>query len=255
MHTVFSDGRASIDDMALAAIQKGLAQITITDHMPLPYDTRYAMDRKKVNQYRLAVREAQAKYAGRLDIKLGIEIEFLPEFRFWVYSILEMGWDLSLVSIHSLFFDNTAYIVNGNKKEFDRLLERYNYNIRALYQDYFKTIQAAFNTGWFDIAAHLDVLKKHDARREFFTESDPVYRSLIMETLDIIKKQKMKMEINMAGFEHPVGEQYPSLWIIQAAAEKNIPMILSSDSHAPQTIGQYFHKAEDFLKEKQATPV
>jgi histidinol phosphatase-like PHP family hydrolase len=42
MHSVYSDGDASIDAMARSASDKGLTQVTITDHMPLPFDTRYA---------------------------------------------------------------------------------------------------------------------------------------------------------------------------------------------------------------------
>jgi len=52
IHSVYSDGDAPIDAMARSAADKGLSQVTITDHMPLPFDTRYAMPRTKVEASR-----------------------------------------------------------------------------------------------------------------------------------------------------------------------------------------------------------
>lgn len=252
MHSVFSDGNASINDIAVFAMQKGLAQITITDHMPLPFDTHYAMKKDKIDQYRMAVRDAQYKYSGKLKIKMGMEFEFVPGLRPWIHSISRKGWDYAIASVHRLFIKNTSFLVNGTKTEFDNLFQMFNCDIQELYKAYYEIIQMAFNTGWFDIAGHLDVLKKHNVNQAFFNESDPLYRSLVMDTLDVIKNQGMRMEVNMSGFNHPVREQYPSLWIIRAAIKKDIPIVLSSDSHSPETIGQYFYKIDELIKGKMA---
>ncbi len=252
MHTQYSDGCASIDEMAISAIEKGLSQITITDHMPLPFDTRYTMNKHMVDQYKLALRQAQSKFSGKLKINMGIELEFVPEYRFWVHSISKMGWDYTIASVHRLSINGYSQLVNGTIDEFKSLFKHFDYDIRALYRVYYKTLQEALSTGWFDIAAHLDVIKKHNVDSTYFNEADPYYRALVVKTLDIIKEQGMKMEINTSGFNHPIKEQYPSHWIIQEAQNKGIPIVLSSDSHSPDTLGQYFHKTDALFKNKIA---
>ena len=252
MHSVFSDGSSSIEALADSAVKKGLSRITITDHMPLPFDTRYAMAENRIAAYRASVVTAQEKYSGRLDIDMGIEMEYVPEYQSWMDSILEKGWEVSIISIHRLMVNGIYRMVNGTVEEFDLLLQGFNMDIQALYRAYYKTAQAAFETGRFDIAGHLDVFKKHNVNQIYFDESDPVYRDLVLETLDTMRKQDMKMEINMGGFNHPVGEQYPSLWIIREAVNRRIPIVLSSDSHCPDTLGQHFDRAAEMVRKKGA---
>lgn len=119
MHSVYSDGDASIDAMARSATDKGLTQVTITDHMPLPFDTRYAMVRAKVEAYRRDIRQAQTAYKGRLNIKSGIEFEYIPRYREWIHDLWKMGWDHCIVSVHWLFDDDIVGMVNGTLREFD----------------------------------------------------------------------------------------------------------------------------------------
>lgn len=252
MHTQFSDGQASIEEMAQSAIEKRLSRICITDHMPLPCDRRYTMDRKRVDEYRLGVRTAQAEYADRLEIKLGIELEYVPQFRFWVRSILEMGWDSTIISVHSLFKNDALLMVNGSVQEFEKLLQAFDNDIRAVLKTYFETVQAAAGTGWFDIVGHLDVVKKHNTGNRYFFESDPFYKTLVRDTLDIIRQRNVKMEINTAGFNHPVNAPYPSPWVVREAMEMGIPIVLSSDAHDPGSIGQYFHAIDDCVRGKVA---
>ncbi len=240
MHTRFSDGKATIDEMADAAVEKGLSQICITDHMPLPEKKRYTMGKEKVDEYRLAVREARIKYADRLKINMGIECEFIPERRFWVKSIMEMGWDCAIVSVHCLCVNNALYLVNGTRQEFEAVLEAFRHDVQALVRFYYKTLQDACDTGWFDITGHLDVIKKHNPDEIYFCQADTWYRRLVLETLDIIKHRGMKMEINMSGLEHPVKEPYPSPWVIEEARKRQIPLVLGSDAHHPESVGRHF---------------
>jgi len=244
MHTIFSDGVAQIDEMVSAAINEGLEAITITDHMPLPFENRYAMHADDIQKYRHEIELAQRKYASQITIKMGLEFEYLEPFKQWVHSIADMGWDHLLASVHSLIINHRPYLVNGTESEFNILVERFDHNIEKLCKRYFETVQMAAQSGLFDIVSHLDVLKKHNMDERYFSETFPWYRAMVIKTLDIIRETGMKMEINMAGFNHPVGKQYPSKWIIQEAVKRNIPFVLGSDSHKPESLGQNFYKCD-----------
>lgn len=226
--------------MACSAAEKGLTQITITDHMPLPFDTRYAMQRAKVAAYRHDIRQSQAVYEGRLKIKSGIEFEYIPKYGVWIHDLWKLGWDHCIVSVHWLLGDGVVGMVNGTRREFDALMQKAGANIKHLCRIYYGVLATAYRTGWFDIAGHLDVIKKHNANAIFFDESDAWYRDLVMAALKVIKARGMKMEINTAGINHPVNAPYPSAWIVHEAAAMGIPMVLGSDCHRPSDLGQYF---------------
>lgn len=241
MHSTYSDGRWAIDDMARAALSKGLHTIAITDHVPLPYDMRYAMDRQDLSQYRIEISRVKKKYAGQLTVLTGLEIEYIPAFRNWFGDIAAMGWEICLTSIHALFRGDEFSIINGKETEFCNCLAHlFQGDIKSLCRAYYETMQEAVETGWFDIAAHLDVLKKFNAGHRYFDETETWYQDLIQNTLKAIRSAGMKLEINTSGLLHPIGEPYPSAWIIQEAKKRGIPIVMGSDSHRPDTIGQGF---------------
>ncbi|WDP91352.1 MAG: histidinol-phosphatase [Desulfobacter sp.] len=243
MHSRYSDGRTSIDRLAASALEKGLAAIAVTDHMPLPYPTRYAMDREEIEAYRNEIRLARDKYSPDLTILAGLEMEYLPEQKDWIKEIADMGWEMPMVSIHGIEKDGKHFMVNGREDEFLETLEHlFDKDIQAFCTRYYTLIQEAAATGWFDIVGHLDVIKKHNKANKYFDETAPWYRPLVLNTLDALAAAGMKMEINTNGLNHPTASFYPSPWIVTEAQKRDIPIRLGSDAHSPEYLGQYFNR-------------
>ncbi len=248
MHSTYSDGSAPVADMAKSAFEKGFTTIAITDHVPLPFNTRYAMKKNHIPAYRNDIHRAKKEYDGRMTIKTGMEIEYIPEHKEWIASIASMDWDLTIASVHTLVVGKRPCLVNGNETEFHTCLnQNFDGDITSLCRAYYQTVQQAVQTGWFDIVGHLDVLKKHNTQNRFFNENDYWYRKLLDETLDIIKDRGMQLEINMGAMTHPIAVPYPSPWIVRAALDKGIDLVMGSDAHHPEAIGQQFDKIQDIL--------
>ncbi len=248
MHSTYSDGSATIAAMAETAFEKGLTTIAITDHVPLPFDTRYAMKMEQMAAYRKEITREKRAYEGRMAVKIGLEIEYIPEHKDWFASIASMDWDLTIASVHTLIVGNTPGMVNGNGAEFHTCLDKnFNKDIRTLCRAYYHTLQEAVQTGWFDIVGHLDVLKKHNTKNRFFNEADTWYRELVEDTLDAVRDQKMKLEINMGAMAHPIAVPYPSPWIVKRAQKKGIALVMGSDAHHPKDIGREFDRIQDML--------
>jgi len=248
MHTVYSDGKATIAEMVESAIQKGMDQITFTDHMPLPWDNNYAMRIDDIEKYKQEIDLAKKNNLGKIKINEGLEFEFLPTFMPWIQSIINKGWDYKILSVHNIYKNNQPLDINGSAADFSILLENFDHDIKAVCLKYYNIIQTGVQSGWFDTVGHLDVIKKHNSNQQYFDERAPWYRSIVLETLDIIKTQGMKMEVNMSGLNDPVKVQHPSKWIIQEAEKRKIPMVLSSDSHNSDAIGQNFNTIEQLLQ-------
>ncbi|MEA3362386.1 MAG: histidinol-phosphatase HisJ family protein, partial [Thermodesulfobacteriota bacterium] len=164
MHTRYSDGSGKINEMARAAVAAGLRQITVTDHMPLPFATYYAMEHEQIHSYRREIAAAQKQFDGQLKIGRGLEAEYISEFRPWIKEISEMGWDQLLCSIHHLPGGGKLHLVNGSLEEFTRLIEHHDNDGEKLCRNYYQTLQEGFSTGLFQIAGHLDIIKKFNAK-------------------------------------------------------------------------------------------
>jgi histidinol-phosphatase (PHP family) len=248
MHSTCSDGSAAISEMAEAAFEKGMTTIAITDHVPLPFDTRYAMKMANMADYRKEITRVKRLYEGRMAVKSGLEIEYIPGHKDWLASIASMDWDITIASIHTLVAGGTRCLVNGNETDFHTCLNTlFKKDIRALCRAYYHTLQEAVLTGWFDIVGHMDVLKKFNTHHRFFNETDAWYGKLVEDTLDAVRDRKMKLEINMGGMAHPVAEPYPSPWIVKRAQKKGIALVMGSDAHHPGAIGQGFDLVRKML--------
>ena len=95
-HTVYCDGKSTVDQMARAALDRGMRALGFSGHSHTSYDESYCMSREDVPRYAADVRAAAERYAGRLEIYLGVEDDLhgeRPEFR----------RDYTIGSAHELF--------------------------------------------------------------------------------------------------------------------------------------------------------
>jgi len=243
MHTLFSDGSADVAAMISGAAARGMAHIAITDHMPLPFRNRYAMDPDAIAAYQSEIRAARETCSDEIQVLVGIEMELLPGFEEWTGKILSAGWDYTIGSVHGMGRGGDFGIVNGTLNEFQRMLtETFAGEIRALVGQYYRQMTTLIRSGLFQTVGHLDVVKKHNADSRFFSEDADWYRDLVLETLDRAAESGMQVEINTAGFGHPVQAPYPSPWIIRACRDRGIALVMASDAHRPQDIGRYFDR-------------
>jgi len=240
MHTTFSDGSASVEDMCLSAIDKGLRSIAITDHMPLPFTTRYAMKRTDITRYRQEIAAAKSRFADKLEVKMGLEVEYLLSEADWIRDIHTLGWDYLIVSVHHLPGNDMLHLVNGHEHEFAPLFADFRTSPIELCRRYFSVLQEAIATGLFTCVGHLDVLKKWQTTFGHIDEGAEWYHELIDDILDHMAQFGTMMEINTAGLNHTLAEQYPSSWIVAEATKRKIPIVLGSDAHNPQTVAQHF---------------
>jgi putative hydrolase len=71
-HTTFSHGSGSVTDNAEAAIARGLSSLAITDHSV--GHALYGVKRRLVGQYLECIAQAGEAFAGRVEVKSGIEL-------------------------------------------------------------------------------------------------------------------------------------------------------------------------------------
>ena len=111
--------------------------------------------------------------------------------------------------------------------------------------------QNIVKSGLVDGLAHLDLIKIFGHRPSDQAEILP----LINETLDLIKSADMTIEISTAGWRKPVQEIYPSEEIIKQIKQKNIPITIASDAHAPNHLAEDYTKLQTVLEKYEFTEI
>lgn len=212
-HAEYRHTEADLMCFLREASRKGLCEIGFADH------DYYATD------FNLPLIRSLSSLFPSLNVRQGIEIDFHPE-RVGEIDRLIAGYpyDFVIGSVHcagSFIFDMP-----------DSLPGYAGRDIAELYRDYFRLVAAAACSRRFDIIGHLDVIKVFG-----FRPPGPVL-PLAEQALSAIAASRTVVEINTNGMYKPAAEMYPSKDLLQECFDRNIPITLSSDAHAPENVGR-----------------
>jgi len=248
----------SIEDYIKIAIERGLNLIGISDHFPyeylsseipsledIPYEG-YAMPTNDLENYILQVGNLKEKYMNQIQVRSAFEIDFFKHQDHILNKYLKNyldKLDYILGSVHVLFGKAGVFAFDDG-----RFLNKYKeYDVNdEIYIEYYDSLQVMIKSPTFelDIVTHFDLPKKFDKRVE---DKDMVMEKVI-ETLELVKKRDLTIEINTSGLRKKVKEQYPSIDIIKKIYELDIPILLGSDAHDPLHIAYKFGDITKLLK-------
>lgn len=232
-HTLLCNhATGTLNQYVEAAIACNTTYFGFSDHAPMDYDPEYRMRFDEMAVYEGWVKEAQRKYADKIEILLGYEVDYLPGYM--DDRVLKRSCDYLIGSVHFIDewgFDNPEYIGRYEGADMD-----------AIYRHYFGLMETMARSGKFDIVGHFDLLKVF----KFFPKSD--IRLLASDALKAIKKANMAIEINVSGWRKPVEEAYPSLGLLEEIAALEIPITFGSDAHRPDQVGMFSAQAEEMAR-------
>ncbi|MDX8405568.1 MAG: histidinol-phosphatase HisJ family protein [Mariprofundus sp.] len=234
----------AVQEYADAAIARGLQEIGMSDHSPMPddFDKPWRMDRSEMDDYLREVEQARDACRGRLDLRIGLEADFHPGTEAYVKEMIaSYDWDYVIGSVHYIGdwgFDNPDTISIWDE-----------WNIEDAYCAYFELVARSAESGMFDIIGHPDLIKKFGHRPAIDSS-----RLLAAEErmLQAVLASGAALEISSAGLRKPVGEIYPQARIVQRAAALAIPFAFGSDAHSPVEVG---HGMDDCLSQLSACGV
>jgi DNA polymerase (family 10) len=98
-HSTWSDGRASIREMADAAIQRGLKVLAITDHSS-GLGVTQGVDAEGLARQREEIDRLQAELGGRIRLLQGIEVEIKADGGLDLDDATLAGLDIVIASMH-----------------------------------------------------------------------------------------------------------------------------------------------------------
>jgi DNA polymerase (family 10) len=99
VHTNFSDGKNSTEEMVCGALIRNLSCIAITDHSPSLLYKRYKDDSYFLEQHEL-IDQLRKKYGAHITIFKGIEADILPNGDVDLSAALMRKMDIVVASLH-----------------------------------------------------------------------------------------------------------------------------------------------------------
>lgn len=238
-HTSFSsDSQAPMEDMILSAIDKGLDEMAITDHVD--FDDRY--DYTDYNRYIPYFNELKEKYADKIKLCLGVEVGVDNYFKDKVNAFTK-SFDFD-------FIIGSSHAVTGKDLYFDR-------------EDFFagKTKQTAYNQYFsellknielcedFCVYGHLDFVSRYGIYEDNSLKYAD-YKDIIDEVLRTLINKGKGIEINTSGFRYGIADAYPQLDIVKRYKQLGGEIItVGSDSHFTRDVADHIGFAYDMLAE------
>ena len=204
------------------AIQGGLKVLGFSDHTPYPFppgmDTHTRMELDQMEDYVHTVLELRREYRSDIEIRLGLEAEYFPEyFPALLEFLAPYPVEYLLLGQHSLdVAPEMAFVGRPSPPEAEEgLLKRYvNLCIQAM------------ETGRFACVAHPDVFRC--ARKGM------AWRVQMHRLCSAMKRLGIPGEINFLGIRER--RHYPAAAFWEIAGEYHLPVLFGTDAHQPEKV-------------------
>lgn len=193
------------------AITVGEKEIVFTDHAPFPgnpFENR--MKFSELTEYVNTLKNLKAHYAGTIDVKIGLEIEYLPSYRSYYKELFESNiFEVLMIGQH--FYERG----DGSFSFKDREREK-----EAEYCG--NAILEGMSSGFFQYVAHPDRIFRYCEKWDSSASviADKIWKSA--------KKYGIVLERNLGSMERK-RQYWPEFW------ERKIPdvnVITGVDAHS-----------------------
>ena len=201
------------------AIAAGLQVLGFSDHTPYRFPGNYVSNKRMaledLEDYCTTVLSLKEKYADKIQIRLGLEVEYYPALIQDLLDILKpYPIEYMILGQHCCGNQvNEPSIVRGSDDE-------------AFLVRYCDQVIEGMQTGLFTYFAHPDLFH--------FMGDDTIYRRHIARLCQTAKDMQIPLEINLSGLRG--GEHYPRELFWKIAGEIGCDAVLGSDAHGPQGV-------------------
>lgn len=227
-------------EYAAMAARRGLKGLIVTCHNPMPdgFSARVRMREDEFDTYVKLVETATAEWAGRVDVRLGLEADYFEGHEgFLEKQLRSADFHFVLGSVHP---------------QIDEFRDRYwQDDAREVQRTYFRLLAQSAETGLFDSLAHPDLVKNftsHDWHPDQIMDD-------ICAALDRIAATGVAMELNTSGVNKTIAEMNPFPGMLSQMRARNIPVTLGADAHQPQRVADGYQAALGLLAQSGYTHV
>lgn len=203
------------------AIDNGILYMGFSEHIPLVfpdgYESRYRMTYSECNDYIDEITFLKEKYKNVIDIKIGFEMEYYPNFFEQMYeTAIKSKAEYLLLGQHFIYSSPTNH--EGTYSGVEN-------NCADDLNEYVKCVIDAMDKGIFTYVAHPDVFN--------YTGDEKTYKESMEQICLKSKETYIPLEINFWGIKNK--RYYPNKTFWEIAGKTKCPVVFGCDSHDLQS--------------------
>lgn len=235
VHTVFSDGQNTPEELVRHALKIGMDCIGFSDHSHSPQldGERWTMPLGRKAEYIREIDRLKKEYAGRITVLCGVEQDLYSDAS-------PEGFDYVLGAMHFIRLPGDRFIPVDESADALRrgAEEAFGGDFYALCEAYYDQLGALpEKLPCCSIIAHFDLVTKYQETMAFFDEDHPRYTAAWKKAADKLLAMGIPFEINTGALSRGCRTSpYPSAAICNYIREKGGSFVLSSDSHRLETL-------------------
>lgn len=221
----------------------------------MPIDDGACMSMDNYEHYISDVRALQQEYADRIQLFLGLEIDYVPGVQEDFAPLIRKGnLDYCIGSVHHVndpCDPLNLWMIDGSRQEvYDEGLQRvFGGDMKRGLTAFFHQNCMMIEQNRPTIVGHFNKIVMHN-RDRYFHEEDKLYLDLACETIALIAETDGCLcEVNTRGiYKKRHDDYYPSRALLRYMKDKHIPVIVSTDAHEPSHL-DLFEGAYEYLRE------
>lgn len=242
----------SFDMYVEKALIEGLEEITFTEHMPFPcyfiddkdFQDECAPNFEAINKYFEEVEKIKLRYADRIKINIGLEVDFVEGYEEETKKVLNLyGPKLEdgLLSVHFIKIEDQYVAIDG-RDGFEQALNLLG-SVEKVYDKYYETLLIAIQS---ELGAYKPKRIGHPNLIRIFNKLYPLeYKNyeLLEKIVKELKKRNYEVDVNTAGLRKPYcGEIYVADTFKELVNKYAVKKVYGSDSHTAKDVGRDFDK-------------
>ncbi|MBR5287428.1 MAG: histidinol-phosphatase [Clostridia bacterium] len=260
-HGQFDDGKSTLEDMLLASKAAGLTSLGFSVHCPLPFGTDWACPQSSLADYIAEVRRLQEKYAGRIELFLGVEWDVTAEdfdltpFDYAIGSAHHLPCAMKLPEncppeLAKQFAMDYPSVDDSAEATARCLAGHFGGDADAYAKAYFTEVKKAAAKDDARIVGHFDLLTKFDEARGFFSRKTAAYTAAALDAMEALVHADKIFEINTGAISRGHrSEPYPSRELLCVLREMGGKVTISADTHHVSSVACAYDLAESIARE------
>lgn len=240
-HTTFCDGQNTPEEVVLSAIEGGIDILGFSAHSYVDFDPKYCL-RDTVGYIKEILRLSE-KYKDKIEILLGIEEDVAAMCN-------RADLDYIIGSCHFTSKNGVLLPIDNDLDSFHECLELWDGDYIGMAEEYYSRFTEYIKKRRPDIIGHFDLITKFDDVAEISFGKIPEYNRIAEKYMIEALKAECVFEVNTGAISRGYRKTpYPCENLLYLIRKNGGRVIMSSDSHAKDTLTCAFDFTRELLKD------